>query len=190
MKYVISGTNRPGSKSLKVSKFIQKLYRESGEEIEVIDLQDMGWSEVIGHYGDTAPDPMRAAIAKINSSEGLIVVCPEYNGSYPGALKYFIDHWSYPNSFEYRPVCFVGLGWTFGGLRPVEHLQGVFGYRNAFMYPERVFIMNAPKIIVEDEITDTKTVDLLRSQALGFSAFCKALAAAKLTANERQPAST
>ncbi len=185
MKYVISGTNRPGSKSLKVAKIIQKLYLEFGETIEVIDLQDMGLNDVIGHYGDTAPDPMKAAIKKINSSDGLIIVCPEYNGSYPGALKYFIDHWSYPNSFEYRPVCFIGLGWTFGGLRPIEHLQGVFSYRNAFMYPERVFMVNAPKIVTDDDVTDPTIKGLLRSQAKGFSAFCKALAVAKLTANER-----
>lgn len=186
MKYVISGTNRPGSKSLMVAKIIQGFYAEAGEAIEVVDLQEMGLNDVIGHYGDTAPDPMKAAIQKINSSDGLIVVCPEYNGSYPGALKYFIDHWSYPNSFEYRPVCFVGLGWTFGGLRPVEHLQGVFSYRNAFIYPERVFLINAPKIVGDDGISDPRIVDLLKSQMTGFRAFCKALAVAKLTANERR----
>ncbi len=187
MKYIISGTNRPGSKSLQVAKFIQKLYLDSGETTEIVDLQDMALSEVIGHYGDTAPDPMKDAINKINKSDGLIVVVPEYNGSFPGALKYFIDHWSYPNSFEFRPVCFVGLGWTFGGLRPVEHLQGVFSYRNAFMYPERVFIINAPKIVGEASISDVKVVEFLTSQMNGFKKFCSALSMAKLTANERGP---
>lgn len=185
MKHIISGTNRPGSKSLQVAKIVQKLYADLGDEAEIIDLQEMDLHEVIGHYGDTAPDAMKAAIQKINKSEGLIVVVPEYNGSYPGALKYFIDHWSYPNSFEYRPVCFIGLGWTFGGLRPVEHLQGVFNYRNAFAYPERVFIINAPKLIVDGEITDARVMDLLRSQTDGFKKYCAALSVAKLTANER-----
>lgn len=185
MKYVISGTNRPGSKTLMVAKHIQKIYADAGEQIEVIDLQELGLNDIIGHYGDTAPDPMKAAIKKINSSDGLIVVVPEYNGSYPGAFKYFIDHWSYPNSFEFRPVCFVGLGWTFGGLRPVEHLQGVFSYRNAFIYPERVFMMNAPKYVTEEAIGDAPVVALLKSQMTGFRKFCRALGDAKLTANEK-----
>lgn len=185
MKYIISGTNRPGSKTLMTAKHIQKMYADAGETVEIIDLQEMGLGDVIGHYGDTAPDPMKAAIQKINKADGLIVVVPEYNGSFPGAFKYFIDHWSYPNSFEFRPVCFVGIGWTFGGLRPVEHLQGVFGYRNAFMYPERVFMMNGPKYITPEAINDENVVKLLRSQVTGFQKFCKALADSGLAANQR-----
>lgn len=185
MKYIISGTNRPGSKTLMVSRHIQAMYKEAGESVEIIDLQEMGLADVIGHYGDTAPDPMKDAIAKINRADGLIIVVPEYNGSYPGAFKYFIDHWSYPSSFEFRPVCFVGIGWTFGGLRPVEHLQGVFGYRNAFMYPERVFMINGPKFITPEGISDEMVVGLLKSQVLGFQRFCAALATAGLAANER-----
>ncbi len=185
MKYVISGTNRPGSKTLMVAKHIQKMYAEAGETIGIIDLQEMTLHEVIGHYGDTAPEAMKQAVAKINQADGLIIVTPEYNGSFPGALKYFIDHWSYPDSFEFRPVCFVGIGWSFGALRPVEHLQGVFGYRNAFMYPERVFMMNGPKYITPEAIADENVVKLLKSQMTGFQKFSKALSAAGLAANER-----
>ena len=185
MKYIISGTNRPGSKTLLASKHIQKIYAEFGETVDIIDLQEIGLGDVIGHYGDTAPEPMKKAIEKLNAADGLIVVTPEYNGSFPGALKYFIDHWSYPQSFEFRPVCFVGIGWMFGGLRPVEHLQGVFGYRNAFMYPERVFMMNGPKYITPEAIGDETVVKLLKSQALGFQKFCLALAGAGLAANQR-----
>lgn len=183
MKHIISGTNRPGSRSLQVAKIIQDLYREAGEETEIVDLQDMDLPGLIGHYGDTAPDVMKLAIEKINKSEGVIVVVPEYNGSFPGALKYFIDHWSYPHSFEWRPVCFVGLGWGFGGLRPVEHLQSVFGYRNAFVYPDRVFLIDAPKYVNDGKMENVGMFERLKNQAKGFSAFCKALSVAGLDAN-------
>ena len=67
---------------------------------------------------------------------GLHVVTPEYNGSVPGVLKYFIDMLKFPESFENRPVCFTGLGaGIWGALRPVEQLQAIFGYRNAFVFP-------------------------------------------------------
>ncbi|MNL63043.1 NADPH-dependent FMN reductase [compost metagenome] len=102
----------------------------------------------------------------------------------PGILKYFIDHMKFPESFEYRPVCFVGLGGLFGGLRPVEHLQQIFGYRNAFIFPERVFIMNAFKVISkEGEISDETVKTLLHKQAVGFQKFVHALASHKLDAN-------
>jgi chromate reductase, NAD(P)H dehydrogenase (quinone) len=183
MKYIISGTNRPGSRSMQVATIIQELYREEGEETKIVDLQLMDLPGVVGHYGDSAPDAMKSAIQEINSSDGVIVVVPEYNGSYPGALKYFIDHWSYPHSFEWRPVCFIGLGWGFGGLRPVEHLQSVFGYRNAFIYPDRVFLVDAPKYVNNGKMENHGMLERLRNQVKGFQAFTKALTNAGLDAN-------
>ncbi len=183
MKYIISGTNRPNSRSLQIAKIVQDLYKQAGEEVGLIDLQLLDLPGVVGHYGDTAPELMKAAIKQIDNCDGLIVVVPEYNGSYPGALKYFIDHWTYPHSFEWRPVCFIGLGWGFGGLRPVEHLQSVFGYRNAYIYPDRVFLVDAPKYVNNGVIENAAMLERLKTQVSGFRAFAKALLQAGLDAN-------
>jgi chromate reductase, NAD(P)H dehydrogenase (quinone) len=188
MKYIISGTNRLGSRTLVLSRFIQKLYKDEGEDVEVIDLTKVGLEHIGAEveYGDKMPPVMREVVAKINQADGLIVVCPEYNGSMPGALKYFIDHWKYPESYEFRPIALVGLGARFGGLRPVEHLQGVFGFRNAFIYPERVFVTEVYKVLdTAGHLTDPKIEALLRSQTRGFQAFTRALAVAGLDANAR-----
>lgn len=188
MKYIISGTNRPHSRTRQVAEFVQKLYAEQGEKTEIIDLTDVGLEllAAAAPYGDAMPEKMRSAIEKINVADGIIVVCPEYNGSMPGALKYFIDHWSYPTSFEFRPIALIGLGGRFGALRPVEHLQGVFGYRNAFIYPERVFISNVHKVFDEEgRLVDENILGLLKSQVTGFQAFTKALSSSGLDANSR-----
>lgn len=184
MKYVISGTDRADSNSLKVSRYIQSLYRELGEEIGLIDLREIRGELSLGpHYGKDQPASLQAELSKVERAEGLIVVCPEYNGSMPGILKYYIDHLKFPEAFEYRPVSFVGLGGMFGGMRPVEHLQQVFGYRNAFVYPQRVFLMNVHKVMKEGVLNDPLMQDLLKAQAKGFQSFCKALQDAKLDAN-------
>ena len=81
----------------------------------------------------------------------------------------------YPESFEFRPVCFVGLGGLFGGLRPVEHLQQIFSYRNAHMYPERVFLFNVWNQLKEDQLINEDTLALLEKQAKGFTKFVSAL---------------
>ncbi|AFY01654.1 NADPH-dependent FMN reductase [Bdellovibrio bacteriovorus] len=184
MKYIIAGTDRPDSNTLKVSKIIQGIYKDLGEAVEIIDLKDLKQhlhDDI--HYGKPS-EALQPYLNKVLGSEGLIVVCPEYNGSMPGILKYFIDHLKFPESFEYRPVCFVGLGAMFGALRPVEHLQGVFGYRNAFIFPERVFMMNVFKIInAEGQLTDELMKSLLVKQAKGFQKFTEALKAYKLDAN-------
>lgn len=78
-------------------------------------------------FSPTAYAEKPAALKKfthaILAADGLVIVTPEYNGSLPGILKYFIDMLPFPESFEPRPVCFVGLADDIGGaLRPVEQL--------------------------------------------------------------------
>jgi chromate reductase, NAD(P)H dehydrogenase (quinone) len=184
LKYIISGTNRPNSKSAEVCKIVQALYKELGEHVEMIDLASVGLKEVDGaQYGANQPASMQDAIKKVTAADGIIVVVPEYNGSMPGALKYFIDHWKYPDTFEFRPICLIGLGGRFGALRAVEHLQGVFGYRNGFIYPERVFLTDVSKTLINGEIQNPLIMDLLRSQTKNFRKFVSALQSAKLDAN-------
>lgn len=163
---------------------MQNLFKEQGEDVEIIDLAKVGLAEVSGaHYSENQPVAMQEAIHKVMTADGIIVVVPEYNGSMPGALKYFVDHWKYPDAFEFRPFCLVGLGGRFGALRAVEHLQGVFGYRNGFIYPERVFITDVAKTLVNGEIQNPIVMNLLKTQVANFSRFVSALQSAKLDAN-------
>jgi len=178
MKYIVAGTNRPESRSLALGSYVQSIYKALGEDVELFSLEDVGVNELSAPAFGNAEgqgSQMRSTIEKINHSEGLIFIVPEYNGSYPGALKYFIDHWDYPASFEHRPIAFIGIGGRFGGLRPVEHLQGVFGYRNAYMFPDRVFISNVWDVMEGSEVKDETIQLLLKAQAEGFQKFVTAL---------------
>lgn len=181
---ILCGSNRPQSRSMEVSELLLKLYKGVGAEAQILDLRDIPLSEVDGsHYSKNQPRAMVEAIDRLTSAEGIVVVCPEYNGSMPGVLKYFIDHWRYPDTFEYRPVCFVGLGGRFGGLRPIEHLQQVFGYRNSYVFPERIFISNVWSILKDGQIEDPLLTELLERQTRNFVKFTKALESQSLDAN-------
>ena len=148
MVKIIVGTDRPDSRSSQVAEIIQKLYEKSNTTSSILSLDSVGLSELRpSHYSEAKPASLQKAVDELLEADGMHVVVPEYNGSMPGVLKTFIDHWKYPDSFEHRPVCFVGLGGLFGGLRPVEHLQQVFGYRNSFIYPDRVFLINVWNIL-------------------------------------------
>jgi chromate reductase, NAD(P)H dehydrogenase (quinone) len=176
MKYIIAGTNRPGSNSLKIAKIMQALYKEINEETEIIDLQEFPLKELDGtQYSKNKPAWLQEANRKLVSSDGIVIIVPEYNGSMPGVLKLFIDHLEYPNAFLHRPISLVGLGGMFAGLRPVEHCQQVFGYRNAFIYPDRVFLPNVWTMIENDKINRADVMQLLVDQTKGFTTFVHAL---------------
>ena len=62
----------------------------------------------------------------------------EYNGSMPGALNYSLIYYLILESFEDRPVCYIGIAsGQFAGLRPVEHLQQVFDIEMRLIFQEK-----------------------------------------------------
>jgi chromate reductase, NAD(P)H dehydrogenase (quinone) len=174
---MVVGTNRPGSNTRKVAAQIEEIYRELNTPLKVLDLANLP-QEIFNprSYGEK-PVSFHPFSEGVLQSSGLVVVTPEYNGSLPGVLKYFIDMLKFPESFEKRPVCFVGLAaGMWGALRPVEQLQAIFGYRNAFLYPERVFM---PRIgdLLDDKgrLKDPELLERLRAQQKGFIDFVRRL---------------
>jgi chromate reductase, NAD(P)H dehydrogenase (quinone) len=179
---LIVGTNRPGSNSRKVAAQIEGFYAELKVPVRVLDLAQMppeifspaAYAEKPKSFQPFAEAVLRAA--------GLHVVTPEYNGSIPGVLKYFIDMLKFPESFEQRPVCFTGLAaGTWGALRPVEQLQQIFGYRNAYLYPERVFLPQINNMLdASGRLKDAELRERLNAQVAGFTDFVERLNGVKL----------
>jgi NAD(P)H-dependent FMN reductase len=179
---LIVGTNRPGSNTRKVARLLEEIYAALKVPLHVLDLAQLP-PEIFSptSYAQKPKSflPFSDAILK---SSGLHVVTPEYNGSVPGVMKYFIDMLKFPESFEKRPVCFTGLGaGMWGALRPVEQLQAIFGYRNAYLFPERVFL---PQIndLLDDAgfLKDPELLQRLKAQAEGFVDFVERLQKIKL----------
>ena len=179
---LIIGTNRPGSNTRKVAKHVEEVYAGLKVPLHVLDLAMMP-SEIFSpsSYGEKPHsfEPFAEAVLK---SSGLHVVTPEYNGSVPGVLKYFIDMLKFPESFIQKPVCFVGLSaGIWGALRPVEQLELIFGYRNAYIYPERVFMPGIGKLFDNNgRLTDSELLGRLKAQAEGFVDFVEKLKQVKL----------
>lgn len=183
---IISGTNRPNSNTRKVVENIHSLYQQMSIEVGIIDLQDFPLLELNGtQYFGEKPVGILQLTEKVLHASGLVIVTPEYNGGFPGVLKLFIDHMKFPESFEFRPVCFVGLGaGMWGGLRAVEQLQQIFAYRNAFGFPLRVFMKHVNTLFT-DRTLEEKTRSRLQKQAEDFLRFVKALQEAGLDANTK-----
>lgn len=173
---IISSTDRPNSNALKVSGYVKSLYKKEGVDAEVISLADFPLEEVVGgRYGKKLP-AVEAFRKPILEADGLVFVIPEYNGSFPGILKMFIDYLPFPKAFEKMPMAYVGeSAGAFGALRSVEQFQMIANYRNALQFPERVFISRVKQEF--DEETGLKNEflqKLLESQVKNFVKFVDA----------------
>jgi len=175
---ILSGTNRPGSNTRKIAGVIESIYQKASVPCRLLDLAELP-PEIFSaaSYGEK-PASFAPFAEAVTTARGLVVVTPEYNGGMPGVLKYFIDMLPFPESFEARPVCFVGLAaGMWGALRPVEQLQQIFGYRNAFIFPERVFIPGVQNhLSAEGTLKNAEIFERLRSQAKAFTVFTDRLA--------------
>lgn len=176
---IISGTDRPNSNALRVSRYVQQLYQKKGIDTGIIDLQEFPLEKVSGgKYGEELPE-VDNFVDQAVASDGLVVVCPEYNGGYPGILKMFIDYLPFPNSLDKKPIALIGeANGSFGAMRAVEQLQQVFGYRNAHIFPERVFISRVNENFdVKEGVKNEFQQQLLNTQIDSFPKFIRNLQA-------------
>ena len=182
---MIAGTNRPDSNTRKVAAQVEAIYTGLNVKLRVLDLAQLSPEVFAPAAYAEKPRSFAPFSDAILQSSGLIVVTPEYNGGIPGVLKYFIDLLEFPESFERRPVCFIGLAaGIWGALRPVEQLQAIFGYRNAFVYPERVFLPQINRLLNDaGRLNDAEIVSRLEKQAKGFIDFVERIKDIKLRAN-------
>lgn len=183
MIVIISGTNRPGSNTRKVTTQVETIYKNLGVRFQVLDLAEMP-PEIFAPTSYAAkPASFKKFTDTILASDGVVMITPEYNGGMPGVLKYFMDMLPFPESFDQRPICFIGLALgMWGGLRPVEQLQAIFSYRNAFIFSERVFLPGIGKLLNDSgQFTNPEIPGRLEKQAAGFVRFVENLRGKKLT---------
>jgi NAD(P)H-dependent FMN reductase len=118
---VILGTARQGRQSEHVARFVlEQTKKRAGVETELIDVRKLPMR--LDDAGEQMKDP--AFSATVERCDGLILVTPEYNHSFPGLLKHALDM----NLKEYIHkavgICGVSAG-TIGGARVIEQLLPV-----------------------------------------------------------------
>jgi NAD(P)H-dependent FMN reductase len=99
MIVIISGTNRPGSNTRKVTAHVEAIYKALGVQTQLLDLAEMPPEIFAPSSYAEKPAAFTKFTDAILTSDGLVIVPPEYNGSVPGVLKYFIDMLPFPESF-------------------------------------------------------------------------------------------
>lgn len=131
---VILGSVREGRQASAVADwFLGTAAGDDGLELDVVDLADIHLPLVMPGWGGTASPEAVAALEDVSprlaAADAFVVITPEYNHSFPAALKNLID-WHH-GQWQAKPVGFVSYGGLGGGLRAVEQLRLVFAELHA-----------------------------------------------------------
>src|SRR5699024_6307007 len=77
----------------------------------------------------------------VSQTKKFLFIVPEYNGSFPGVLKTFIDACSFPVSFYGKKAALVGVSsGKYGNIRGIEHFTGVCHYIHLHVMPLKIHI--------------------------------------------------
>ncbi|MDX2306579.1 MAG: NAD(P)H-dependent oxidoreductase [Microscillaceae bacterium] len=131
MIIIISCTNRKQSVSKKVSLYYQQLLTERGVNSRILDLEGLPIDFIHSAlYENSGKNPAFNQYQEIiDAHEKFVFVVPEYNGSFPGVLKTFIDGLRYPDSFRNKKAALVGLSSGMqGGALALSHLNDILSY--------------------------------------------------------------
>ncbi len=173
---VVCGTNREGALSRLLAVEAAEVYRQRGHEVDSLDMNELPPEVLQPTAYKEQPPGVAALVARFLKADGVLFVVPEYNGSFPGILKLFIDMLPFPEGFDSRPCAFIGLAaGQFKSLRAVEHFQQVAGYRNAFLYPRRLFIGDSFRQFVDGKLANDDLSKRLTEQADGFLKFIESV---------------
>ena len=174
---LIAGTNRPDSKTLQVAGIANSILAANDHPVTLIDLADLPQELFSSASYADKPASFDHLQQTILDADGILTVVPEYNGSFPGVLKYFLDMLRFPESLYETPAGFIGLSaGRWGALRAVEHLEMVFQYRHAHLFGRRCFLPRIHNTIDgEGRLTDQGVADRLEKTVLDFADFCRRL---------------
>lgn len=129
---IVIGSVREGRFGPTVATWFANQARQHEEfEVDVIDLVEVDFPASMA----ASPDVDEFA-RRIDAADGIVIVTPEYNHSYPGPLKLAIDSVGKP--WRAKPVALVSYGGKSGGLRAVEPLRVVFAELHAMTIRDTV----------------------------------------------------
>ncbi len=151
---LISGSHREEAQTLKVARYIQRTLEDGiCEQTTLVNLAnnplplwdtgvwdgDEQWTRLL--------NPIRAELA---SSDGFVVLSPEWHGQVPAGLKNFFLLFG-RNELGHKPALIVTVSNGDGGACPVAELR-MSSYKNSRIcyIPEHVIVRHVESVLNED----------------------------------------
>ena len=148
---VVVGTSRINSMTSKVASYVSGVLKNKGVDVVQVIPTDHIVEPVTARVGKEMGDSPSKWQDIVKSVDGLLVVLPEYNRSFPGELKLLWDQLY--SEYKGKPVYCVGVsdGMT-GGARAIDAFNLVILGVEAVPFKPKVFFPNVPEMFDGDTL--------------------------------------
>lgn len=155
---ILSSSVRNGRKSNRVASYFKNyLTTNSLANADVLDLAAYDFplfEERLRFLANPKPDVLAFA-DKISKADGVIIVTPEYNGSFPASLKNVVDLLYAEWSRKPVAIATVSAG-AFGGTQVITSLQFTLWKIGALTVPAMFPVPNVERAFSEDGVPADK----------------------------------
>ena len=149
---IISGSHRDPSQSEKVARHIEQTLQAEHPGMETWLYTLAGnplplWDQTLWENNPEWNERLAPLKEQLSTSDGLVVVAPEWHGQVPAGLKNFFLLFS---RFElgHKPALIVTVSSGDGGAYPVAELRMSSYKNNRLCYiPEHVIVRNVEKVL-------------------------------------------
>jgi NAD(P)H-dependent FMN reductase len=170
---IISATNRLDSNTEKIADYYLNVLKKKGVDVQLFSLKDLPASFISSDlYGNRSPEFQQVIDSLVEKQTKFIFISPEYNGSFAGVLKVFLDAIP-PKYWENNKACLVGVSsGRAGNLRGLEHLTNILNYLKINVYHNKLPISLVTNLLNESQqLSDLETQKVIEIQLDGFLNF-------------------
>jgi NAD(P)H-dependent FMN reductase len=135
---IIAGSPRQQSVNYRVALYLKNLLQErTPHHINIIDVRDwnLPLQEAVWSTVEKTPDEFKPLAQQMLGADALILVSPEYNGSYTAALKTLVDY--FPKQSRKALGIVTTSPGAMGGMRASQQMQllvaALFGILSPYM---------------------------------------------------------
>jgi NAD(P)H-dependent FMN reductase len=165
---VVVSTNRRDSSTSRIAALVATEFRQLGHSAQVLDLRELPPDFLHENMYNQRSASFLALFEKfIINADHIVFVIPEYNGSYPGVLKLFLDA-SPVQSFQNKYASIIGLSdGHAGNMRGQDHLTGVLHYLKMHVHYDKPKFSGITKSLNEEgKLLNQKYAEQLINHAL------------------------
>ena len=171
---VVAGTNRRHSLTAAVAYYYAELLHKKGSDSQVLTLTDLPPDFTVSalYENSGSNNTFNRLRDRMEAAEKYVFIVPEYNGSFPGVFKAFIDGLRFPTTFRGKKCALVGVSKGIqGGLLALSHLTDIFHHLKMYVYPLKPALANIRDSSIQTLLANERYVQLLEEQAEGIIHF-------------------
>lgn len=152
---IISASNRTDNKTKVFANSCRLALEDQGVSVQIFNLEEFLPLLSNADMYDFDNSPISEIVEKyFRDVDKLLFVLPEYNGSFPGVLKLFIDS-VHPKEFKGKKAALVGISsGRAGNARGLDHFTSILHHLGVNVYCHALSIGTIDPMITDNKVSN------------------------------------